>query len=73
MIAEDGVGSLDHDNFFAIFQDALQAFQAELRASGQGDLFHGAKVYPYYIYVMQPINLDGRSSTLLSASLRPKT
>jgi hypothetical protein len=60
MIAEDGIGELDHDNFFSIFQDTLHAFQAKLRASGQSDLFHGAKVSFCYVYVRLPINLDCR-------------
>lgn len=44
MLGKDGTTLLDHDNFFAMFQDVLEEFQSELRASGQDDLFHGAKV-----------------------------
>lgn len=44
MIAEDGIGLIDHNDFLTIFQKALDEFQAELRSFGQGDLFQGAKV-----------------------------
>ena len=44
MISNDGVGNIDHDQFFSLFETELQMFQQSLQVAGKGDLFHGAKV-----------------------------
>jgi hypothetical protein len=54
ILAVDGVGTIDHEQHFRLFQEELEGFKGDLRAKGTENQFLGAKVRTSFLLLACP-------------------